>query len=385
MVECEAPDSPLVRKECAVILRRRLELADVGSAAWRRPARSAIEALLTCSLAVVTVLAVGCGQGVKVNTSGRIQADMPPVLDRGPVLQMTVRPGSGQEHSATVAVIDVDGLLLNMDMVGFSSMGENPVNLLREKLDAAACDECIKAVVLRINSPGGAVTASDIMWREVQLFKARTNRPVVACLLDVGTGGAYYMASASDQIVAHPTSVVGGIGVILNLYNLQDTMEQFNVVGVPIRAGTNIDLGSPVKPLTEEAKGLLQAMANEYHARFKWVVSEARPTLKQAKAEVFDGRVFTASQAQEHGLIDRVGYLDDAIQAAEELAGLAPSRVVLLHRNGDPARTPYAITPNTPIQGSLLPLSIPGLDRSKLPTFLYMWQADPSTERLSGR
>lgn len=354
------------------------------SAADRRTRWEAVAIRWACACAGLALL-TGCGQGMKVNASGRIQADMPPVLDRGPVQQMTVRHGSGDDSSATVAVIDVDGLLLNMDLVGFSSLGENPVNLLREKLDAAACDVCIKAVVLRINSPGGAVTASDIMWREVQLFKARTNRPVVACMMDIGTGGAYYLASASDQIVAHPTSVVGGIGVILNLYNLQDTMEQFNVVGVPIRAGTNIDLGSPVKPLTEEAKGLLQTMANEYHARFKWVVSEARPALKEAAAEVFDGRVYTASQAQQRGLIDRVGYLDDAIQAAEELAGLSPSRVVLLHRKGDAARTPYAITPNTPIQGSLLPLSIPGLDRSKLPTFLYMWQADPSTERLSGR
>lgn len=357
-------------------LQRRVWSSDAGAVRWRR---------VCLALAAALLAGCGCGQGVQVNTSGRIQADMPPVLDRGPVCQMTVRRGSGQGASATVAVIDVDGLLLNMDMVGFSSMGENPVSLLREKLDAAACDECIKAVVLRINSPGGAVTASDIMWREVQIFKARTNRPVVACLLDVGAGGAYYLASAADQIVAHPTTVVGGVGVILNLYNLQDTMEQFNVVGVPIRAGANIDLGSPVKPLTEEARALLQAMANEYHERFKWVVTEARPGLKEAKAEVFDGRVFTASQAQQHGLIDKVGYLDDAIQTAEQLAGLSPSRVVLLHRNGDPARSPYAVTPNTPIQGSLLPLSIPGLDRSKLPTFLYMWQADPSTERLSGR
>lgn len=357
-----------------------------GSSAVRHPLRrDAFGPFLAACCSLVALLIAGCGQGVQVKTSGRIQADMPPVLDRGPVQQMTVRSGSGHEGSATVAVIDVDGLLLNMDMVGFSSLGENPVNLLREKLDAATCDPCIKAVVLRINSPGGAVTASDIMWREVQMFKARTNRPVVACMLDVGTGGAYYMASAADKIVAHPTSIVGGIGVILNLYNLQDTMEQFNVVGVPIRAGANIDLGSPVKPLTEEAKGLLQTMANEYHTRFKWVVSEARPALKDAKEDVFDGRVFTSSQAEKRGLIDRIGYLDDAIQMAEELAGLAPSRVVLLHRNGDPARTPYAVTPNTPIQGSLLPLSIPGLDRSKLPTFLYMWQADPSTERLSGR
>lgn len=334
-------------------------------------------------LALLVLLAAGCNHPFQVVTSGRIQADMPPVLDRGPVREMTIRGGT--KKVPTVALIDVDGLLLNMDMTGFLSLGENPVNVFREKLDCAAVDPCVQALVVRINTPGGGVTATDIMWRELVAFKARKPIPVVAVLMDVAAGGGYYLATAADQIVAHPTSITGGVGVILNLYNLQDTMAQFNVVGVPVRAGENIDLGSPVKPLTPESRQLLQTMADEFHTRFRQVVATARPATVQLPAELFDGRVFTAQQAATAGLIDQIGYVDDALQLAEKLAGLSAARVILYHRQGDAARSAYAITPNVPLQSSFLPLSIPGLDRSKLPTFLYLWQPDPTLEKMGGR
>ena len=147
---------------------------------------------------------------------------------------------------AHVAVVDVDGVIVNRNMTGLGSMGENPVALFREKLDTIARDGRVRAVVLRINSPGGGVTASDIMRRDLVEFRQRTGLPVVACLLDTGTGGAYYIATACDAIVAHPTSVVGGVGVILNLYNMEDTLAQFNVLPASIRAGERIDAGSPV-------------------------------------------------------------------------------------------------------------------------------------------
>ncbi len=155
-------------------------------------------------------------------------------------------PSRATRRSARVAIIDVDGLLLNTDMTGPGAMGENPVSLFRERLDRVACDRRVVAVVVRINSPGGGVTASDMMWHDLMAFKAQTQLPVVASVLDLGAGGGYYLSTAADQIVAHPTSVIGGIGVILNLYNLRDTMAQFNVIGVPIKAGKKIDLGSPI-------------------------------------------------------------------------------------------------------------------------------------------
>ena len=316
-------------------------------------------------------------------TTAKVTTNMPPVADGGPVVEMPI-PGL-QGGAARVAIIDVDGVLLNMDMTGLFSLGENPVALFRERLQRAADDPCIRAVVLRINSPGGGVTASDIMWHDLLQFKARTGKPVVACLMDVGAGGAYLLATAADHIMAHPTTVTGGIGVILNLYNLEDALLTYNVVATPIRAGDNIDLGSPVINMLPEQRALLQQMADEFHARFRGIVEQSRPVTGPEAESDFDGRVFTASQALQRRLIDQVGYLDNAIQFARQLSGCPRATVVLLHRCNDRGRSPYAITPNVPIQGTLFPLSLPGLDRSRLPTFLYLWQPEPTMERMGGR
>jgi protease-4 len=260
------------------------------------------------------------------------------------------------------------------------------VSVFREKLDAISKDPSVCAVVLRINSPGGGVTASDIMAREMCAFRERTHRPVVACLMDVAAGGAYYLASGADRIIAHPTSITGGIGVILNRYNLNGPMGYFSLQALPIKAGKHIDLGNEiVQEPDPERRRLLQAMADEFHDRFRQVVLRSRPGVDAADGAIFDGRVFTARQALERRLIDGVGYLDDAIALARELAGVEQSRVVLYHRCNDRVHSLYSITPNVPLQNTLLPLSVPGLDRSRLPTFLYLWQSDPTLERLGGR
>ena len=126
-------------------------------------------------------------------------------------------------------------------------------------------------------------------------------------------------------------------------------------------------------------------MADEFHDRFRQVVVHARPNVDATDNTTFDGRVFTARQALDRRLVDRIGYLDDALAAAHELAHVEQGRVVLYHRCNDRAHSPYAITPNVPLQNAVIPISVPGLDRSRLPTFLYMWQADPTMEKLGGR
>jgi protease IV len=331
-----------------------------------------------------------------VVTQSRILQESQPVGLAGPVQENAIGNGSCAGTGPKVAIVDVDGLLLNTDLTGSYSLGENPVALFRERLDAIAGDPCVRAVVLRINSPGGGVAASDTMWRDLQAFRARTHLPVVACLLDLGTGGAYYLATATDLILAQPTTITGGIGVIFNVYNLADVMSggQVSSVAQPIKAGQYIDVGSPVYGAYESdgqpneklphAKEILQALADEFHTRFRRVVQQARAGI-DPKSPVFDGRIFTAQKALEYGLIDGLGYLDDAIAAAKERAGIPEARLVLYHRSNDPAHSPYAVTPNVPLQSTLLPYSVPGPDRSRLPTFLYMWQPEPTMERLGGK
>lgn len=284
-----------------------------------------------------------------------------------------------------IAVLDLDGLIVNRNMVGLGSMGENPVALFREKLDAIESDPRVEAVVLRINSSGGGVTASDIMRRDLIHFRERTGVPVVACILDTGAGGAYYVATACNAIISHPTSVVGGIGVILNLYNVEDTMAQFNVLSNPIRAGERVDAGSPTRSLAEEEQAMLQAMADSFHQRFSQAVIRSRSGYSGDPDTDFSGAVFTGDTAASKGLIDQVGYLEDAVAIATQLAGSDGQPSLLLYRrSSDRARTPYDVTPNVPLQNSLIPLSIPGLDRAQLPTFLYIWQIEPTLEKSGG-
>jgi protease-4 len=180
--------------------------------------------------------------------------------------------------------------------------------------------------------------------------------------------------------------VTGGIGVILNRYNLQDTLSQYSVRSEPIKAGENIDMGTPASDMPPEVRDWLQGMADEFHRRFIEIVVTSRPEVKADDPGTFDGRIFTAQQAFQRGLIDQIGYLDDAIEAACRLAGwTSDASVVLFRRKDDPARTPFAITANQSIAGGLLPLSLPGLERTKLPTFLYLWLAEPTLDRLAGR
>ena len=296
----------------------------------------------------------------------------------------TVTIGRGANGCGKVAIVDVDGLLLNRNIGGFGSMGENPVALFREKLDALEADPGVAAIVLRINSPGGGVTACDIMTRDLRAFRERRGIPVVACLMDVGAGGAYLLASASDTVVAHPTTVVGGLGVILNSYNLQEAMGQFNVIARPVKAGKLVDAASPVRPLEPEELQMLQGMATEFHGRLKRQIHDGRPAVA-IDAQLFDGRVITGEAAAKAGLVDRIGYLDDALAEARGLAGIgADAAVVMLRRDNDRAYTAFDVTPNSPQQSALIPLNLPGLDRSQLPTFLYVWQPETSLAAAAG-
>lgn len=334
-------------------------------------------------LFAIVIVACGCHKPMRAITTSNVTSVTPPMVDNGPLQEFTVI--GGDPSGERIALIDVDGVLLNSNMTGMSSYGENPVAIFREKLDFIAANRCYRGVVVRINSPGGGVTASDIMRRDLSTFKSRTGMPVIACLLDVGAGGAYYLATAADHVVAHPTSVTGGIGVILNLYNLQDAMGEFNIIGVPIKSGDHIDMGSPIREQPDDVRRMLQNMADEFHYRFRQTVEESRPAHDRRHPEDFDGRVFTASQALQRRLIDSIGYLDDAVAIARQASSRPAAPVMLLHRCRDRARSPYAVTPNVPLQGAALPMSMPGFERSRLPTFLYLWEPDPTLERWGGR
>lgn len=318
---------------------------------------------------------------VAADVAGRIDVRLPSATDSGPLVPSIVRPGRSGPNSPRIAVIDLDGLILNQNPTALTTVGENPVAVFREKLEAAARDPRVRGIVVRINSPGGGAAASDILAEELRRFRDGTGKPAVASLLDLAAGGAYLVAVGCDQIVASPTSIVGGIGAIVNHFNLQDAMAQFNVSADPIKSGDLVDMGSVTAPLSDEVRALLQEAANGFRDRFAARVANRRPSLTVADRKLLaDGRVVPATRALTLHLVDRLGYPDDAIESAETLARAPGAEVVLYHRAGQAARTIYSVTSANPAN-DLVPFSYPGLDRAKLPTFLYLWQPDPTILR----
>jgi protease-4 len=316
--------------------------------------------------------------------NGTFDVKIPPAPDPGPVVPIVVRSGAGGPQAARVAIVDVDGLILNQNQSGLLSVGENPVSNFREKLEACSRDPRVRALVLRINSPGGGVAASDTLAEELRRFRQVTGKPVVAALMDLATGGAYYLAIGADEVIATPGGLTGGVGALVNHFNLKEAMAQLNVSMESIKSGEMIDMGTVNGRLDEGEHGheyaLFKEMVDGYAERFRSRVATLRPTMTPKDREtIFDGRIVSAPQALALHAIDRLGYLDDALAEAEALSGgPCGAEVVMFQRANLPIHSIYSVAPNAQAQADLFPFSYPGLERSKLPTFLYLWQPDPT-------
>ncbi len=273
-----------------------------------------------------------------------------------------------------VAIIDVDGVIMNARASGLFSDGDNPMSLFRERLEAAANDKRVKAVVVRINSPGGAVTASDIMYRELIKFREKTGKPVVACMMDVAASGGYYLAMGCNIVYAHPTTVTGSIGVIMSLYNAAGLASKIGVTSNPIKSGPIKDVGNPLREMTDAERAVLQNMVDRFYAQFVHVVAVGRRLPEDRVRQLADGRVYTGTQAKELGLVDEVGYLDDAIDAARSLAGIDDCAVVAYDHGGGYRGSIYAGMPHIPANINIK-LDVPFLHRAGGAAFQYLWEA----------
>ncbi len=241
--------------------------------------------------------------------------------------QTTVIEDGSWLGSDRVALIDVSGFIINAQKPRLVGYGENPVSLLHEQLEYAARDKHVKAVVLRMNTPGGTVTASDAMYREVRRFRTRTGKPVVALLMDVTTSGGYYVACASDRIVTYPTAVTGSIGVIIQTFSVKPALSRWGVQTEAITSGPNKEAGSPLSKLTEEHRAILQGLVDDFYKRFVNVVRHRRPNIPAEHFdEVTDGRVMSGEQAVRMGLADRTGDIYNAFAEAKAMAQIKRCR-----------------------------------------------------------
>lgn len=277
---------------------------------------------------------------------------------------------------AKIALIDVEGIIIDAHKPHWFGEGEHPVSLLTEKLDKAAADAAVKAVILRINSPGGSVTASDLMYNEVRHFKQRTGgqRPVVAVLMDVAASGGYYLACSADEIVAHPTTVTGSIGVIMQMVNFSDTMSKIGISADAITSGKMKDAGSPLRKMKAEERELFQKMVNQFYDRFVDVVAAGRPKMTRDQIrEAADGRVYSATQALELGFIDRIDDLRGTVEALKKQLRLTSVRVVTYDRPLSWKPNIYAAAPGNAPQVNLINVDLPESWPRATPRFLYLW------------
>lgn len=292
------------------------------------------------------------------------------------VEEEVVTPASGFV-SDRIAVIDVSGVLMNAHMPGLFTEGEHPVSFTVEKLAVAAKDRRVKAVVLRINSPGGSVTASDSLYQEVLEFKKKTGKPVIAYFQDVAASGAYYMACATDEIMAQRTTVTGSIGVVMQM---MDVSRLFNLVGLSadaIKSGAFKDSGSPFRPMRADEREVFQGLVDGFYKQFVGVVQAGRPKLTHEKIlKLADGRVYTAEQALENGLIDRIGTMNEAVESAKNRAGIKAANVVMYHRPLDWTPNIYASGPGgTPQAVNLFNVNLPSF-WTRQPRFMYIWSVE---------
>ncbi len=286
-------------------------------------------------------------------------------------LRETVVSGKGIHK---IALIDISGFISQEKPSGLIPQPDM-VSRLKEELTAAAKDEKVKAILLRVNSPGGTITASDLIYHEVLQFKKKTGKKVIVSILDLGASGAYYIAMAADKIVVHPTSVIGSIGVIMMHVNFEGLMEKVGVSAEAIKSGPLKDMGTPVRPLSSESRAVLQGVIDDMYARFLMVIGENRKNLSADQIrKLADGRVYTASEALKFGLVDSIGYLHEAIELTQSEVGISDAKVILYSRGEGTKNNIYSQV----LQKPETALSAWGVNAKKLllggsPKFLYLW------------
>jgi protease-4 len=231
-----------------------------------------------------------------------------------------------------ILLIPVNGVISDVPQRGFMTTTPSIVQQVVSQLRKAEKDKRIKAVVLKINSPGGTITASDLLYHEISSYKEKTGAKIIVAMMDLATSGAYYMSLPADMIIAHPTTVTGSIGVIFLQPKVSGLMNKIGL-GVDVQKyGKNKDMGSPFRDSSEEERKLLQKGVDDFGARFISLVVSHRKPQQATLEEIATARFFLAQDALRLGLVDKIGYLSDAINESKKLSGASPDASVIVYR-----------------------------------------------------
>jgi protease-4 len=231
---------------------------------------------------------------------------------------------SGEELAKEkILCIPIHGIIL-------SGWREDPVNSLTKKLKKALKDKEIKAIILRIDTPGGEITDCEKIYREILHFKKKKpDIPIIAFMERTAASGGYYISCACDKIFAYPTTITGSIGVVTYSLNMEELLEKLGIKMITIKSAPVKDIRSPFRAMTEEERKIIQGIVDEYYNRFVDVVVGARKKLgREEVLKLADGRIYTGKQALEYKLVDELGDFQECIELAKRLARITQARVI---------------------------------------------------------
>ncbi len=232
----------------------------------------------------------------------------------------------GTDSSKKIAHIDIEGVISSAVSGGFGST-RNMVEELKKKLRRAQTDPKVAAILLRVNSPGGEVTASDVIYNAVK--QVREEKPVIVFMDSVAASGGYYIACGATEIVATPTTITGSIGVIMQTPGAAQLLDKVGIKMRTFKSGAFKDSGSMSREMRADEKRYLQQFVNESYERFLGIVAEARElNADDIRIGVADGRIFSGTKAESIGLVDVVGYIEDAYTRARELGGAPDAPII---------------------------------------------------------
>lgn len=228
----------------------------------------------------------------------------------------TTQPGpthvSGPRTGPAVAMIDVAGPIVSGQAPAFSDASVAAAGDLIPLIERAGANDDVRAIVLRVNSPGGGVVASDYIYHALE----QVDKPIVVLMGDVAASGGVYISMASDYIVANPNTLTGSIGVISQFPNAQELLDKIGVEFTIIKSGEAKDFGSPYRPMEPAEREQWQDIIDETYQRFVSIVADGRGLSEEEVRQFADGRILSAQQALDRGLIDTIGYEEDAIREA---------------------------------------------------------------------
>ncbi|VGO20237.1 signal peptide peptidase SppA [Pontiella sulfatireligans] len=280
-------------------------------------------------------------------------------VDEEPVFEEIWSYGYGDTK---VVRIDLAGVIMRGRRERLFGSEPDMVETILGQIRSATLDPDVKAILLEVDSPGGAVTPSDEIYASLEQFKSEDEeRMVMVFVRDLGASGAYYAAMAGDYIMVEPTAIVGSVGVIMQTLNMKGLGDKIGLSSVTIASGANKDMLNPFKEVNPQHVAMLQELVDGMQERFASIVENSRGLENR---DLLDGRVFSASQALEHNLIDGVGYLQDAIDTLEELLDLDGIYMVRYYEKRGFWDS---------LMESKLP-ALPDFTAMEGPRFLYLWK-----------